>query len=362
MLAAVQGNDFGQVATIENRANKQLSEVFAQSWRQSVITVQLNFQGSLVRILIRENDDVVTSFDERSAGLRMFVALAAFVIRSGTTTPPILLIDEAERHLHYDAQADLINMLLTQQEAAQVIYTTHSPGCLPPDLGTGIRIVVPTDQDPAFSETRNSFWGHKGVGFSPLLLAMGAGAAAFTATRYAALAEGPSDMILMPSLIRAAVGLNALPYQIAPGLSIAPTAQYPDLDLQAARVAFIVDGDEGGLKLRDRLINGDVPDGRIAVLKNMTLEDTVDLDAYRDAVHAEALAANGATIPEMPESEFRTPRASAVKTWYEQAGYVAPSKIAVASRLVESGTAAPNEPGTAVLRAVHERVMEIFGI
>lgn len=28
-------------------------------------------------------------------------------------------------------------------EAAKVIYTTHSFGCLPPDIGTGVRVVEP---------------------------------------------------------------------------------------------------------------------------------------------------------------------------------------------------------------------------
>src|SRR5260370_350742 len=97
---------------------------------------------------------------------------------------------------------------------------------------------------------------------------MGAGAAAFTATRYAVLAEGPSEMILLPSLIRAATGLDILQYQVAPGLSEVPTSQYPDLDLQAARVAFVVDGDSGGLKLKGRLVASGVPGDRIMAFAN----------------------------------------------------------------------------------------------
>ena len=362
LLVAIQEGDHGQTVTMENRANKQLAEVFKRSWRQSIVTAELNFQGTVVRILIKENDDLVTRFDERSAGLRMFVALAAFVVTRSTVVPPVLLIDEAETHLHYDAQADLVNMLLSQREASQVIYTTHSPGCLPPDLGTGVRVIAPTASDPTVSEARNAFWVSHIPGFSPLLLAMGAGAAAFTATRYALLAEGPSDMILLPSLIRAATDLDTLPYQVAPGLSEAPTSQYPDLDLQAARVAFAVDGDLGGLALRDRLVEGGVPGNRIATLGNITLEDTVDLEAYRSAVHAEAVAANGSELMEMPIGEFHEPRTTAVKTWFEQAGLVAPSKIAVANRLVQDGRAVPSEQGRQVLQELHNQVMSIFGI
>jgi predicted ATP-dependent endonuclease of OLD family len=362
LLVAVQEGDHGRMVTMQNRANRRLVEVFTRSWRQSVITVELNIQGTIIRILIKENDDVVTSFDERSAGLRMFVALAAFIVNKNTDIPPILLIDEAEMHLHYDAQADLVNMLLTQQEATQVIYTTHSPGCLPPDLGTGIRVIAPMADNPAVSEARNAFWVGHVAGFSPLLLAMGAGAAAFTSTRYAVLAEGPSEMILLPSLIRAATGLDILQYQVAPGLSEMPTSQYPDLDLQAARVALVVDGDSGGLTLKGRLVASGVPDDRIATLDNMTLEDTVDLDSYRAAVQAEAVAANGKDLPEMPANEYVPPRASAVKTWFEQAGFAAPSKIAVANRLVLDGKAMPSERGREVLKELHDQVTGILGI
>jgi len=360
VLAAITEGGHGQVVTLQNRANKRLAVVFERSWRQSIITVELNIQGTVVKILIKEDDDVVTSFDERSAGLRMFVALAAFVATKDSAIPPVLLIDEAETHLHYDAQADLVSVLLTQQEAAQVIYTTHSPGCLPPDLGTGIRAVVPSESNPAVSEVRNNFWADHSAGFSPLLLAMGAGAAAFTASRYAVLAEGASEMILMPSLIRAATGLDTLQYQVAPGLSEAPTSQYPELDLQAARVAFTVDGDAGGLKLRERLIAGGVPDDRIAVFTGMTLEDAVNLDAYRAAVSAEAVAANGAAMTEMPVADFSAPRARAVQSWYEQAGLIAPSKIAIAYRLVQDSKTVPSEAGGVALRDLHEQLMTIF--
>ncbi len=191
---------------------------------------------------------------------------------------------------------------------------------------------------------------------------MGAGAAAFTTTRYAVLAEGPSEMILLPSLIRAATGLDALPYQVAPGLAEAPTSQYPELDLQAAKVAFTVDGDPGGIALRDRLVSSGAPNDRIAVLDGMTLEDTVDRDAYRAAVHAEAVAANGSDDVAMPTGEFPAPRAAAVKAWFEQAGLVAPSKIAVANRLVQDGKAIPSESGRKALQDLHNRLMIILGI
>jgi predicted ATP-dependent endonuclease of OLD family len=362
LLVTINRGDHSSVVTMQDRANKQLANIFNRLWRQSTITLMLNIQGTMLRVLIKENDDVVTNFNERSAGLRMFVALAAFVTTRETVTPPVLLIDEAEVHLHYDAQADLINMLTTQKEAAQVIYTTHSPGCLPLDLGTGIRVITPSEPGKAASEVRNAFWTDHNAGFSPLLLAMGAGAAAFAVARFAVLAEGPSEMILLPSLIRAATGLDYLRYQVAPGLSEAPTSHYPDLDLTAARVAFVVDGDEGGSKLRERLVNSGVPPEQIAIVRGMTLEDTVDLKAYRDAVHAEAVAVNRKKVTKMTTDKFHFPRASSVETYYKSLGLLVPSKVAVANWLVQNDKALPSEEGGKVLKELHDQVMAILKI
>jgi len=169
-------------------------------------------------------------------------------------------------------------------------------------------------------------------------------------------------MILLPSLIRAATGLDSLPYQIAPGLSETPTSQYPDLDLHAARVAFVIDGDQGGLALRDRLVGSGVPEERIAIIRGMTLEDTVDHKAYRDAVHLEAIAANKKEVKPMPGDKFRRPKALSVNTWYKDSGLIAPSKIAVANRLVQDNKALPSADGREVLQELHKRVMEVFGI
>ena len=98
------------------------------------------------------------------------------------------------------------------------------------------------------------------------------------------------------------------------------------------------------------------------MLSGMTLEDTVNLDAYRSAVSAEAIASNKVAVAEMPAREFSTPRARAVEKWYKRAGLIASSKIAVANRLVQDGRAVPSEAGTAALRALHEQLKSILGL
>lgn len=109
----------------------------------------------MLRVNVVENDVYTSVFDERSEGLKAFVAMNAFVAAKRGTRPIVLLIDEAENHLHVDAQADLIEMFSQQNLVEKIVYTTHSPACLPSDLGLGIRAVVPDAAET--SRISNSF-------------------------------------------------------------------------------------------------------------------------------------------------------------------------------------------------------------
>ena len=247
MWQHIHAGDSTQRETTLERGNDRLRTLFDQAWNQSKVTVRFNVNGTLLEVLLKElhGDGDVTNISERSDGLKTFVALVAFLESGGHNVPPVLLIDEAETHLHYDAQADLVSVLLKSVDTTQVFYTTHSPGCLPADLGTGIRVIT---RDPEYADAsviKNNFWEGEGPGFSPLLFAMGAGAAAFSVCRNAVLAEGASDMVLFPSLIRKATGLDDLDYQVAPGLANAHGSGIR-VEEVAARVVYLTDGDRGG--------------------------------------------------------------------------------------------------------------------
>ncbi|WP_454157706.1 AAA family ATPase [Microbacterium lacticum] len=292
----------------------------------------------------------------------MFIALVAFLAAREEELPPVLLIDEAETHLHIDAQADLVNTFMTQQQAAKVIYTTHSPACLPPDLGSNIRAVVPDPKHEYRSQIQGSFWSGA-AGFSPLMLAMGAGAAAFSTARYVVLGEGASEMLVLPSLIKKAIDAPDLDYQVAPGLSEVAPEMYPELDLAGARVAYLVDGDQGGLDRRQELIDGGVPEDRIVMFGALTLENMIDGPSYLKAVSLLLPECNpGTVIPELPE----LPEASAevwpnfLDRWAKDHGLKMPGKRIVASRLVEEGLAIPSEYGAPILRTAHEELWAVL--
>ena len=272
----VQSQSIADFGTRRNAANRRLMEVFEENWNQQGIALQFEIQGNILHIQASTPEDTgLSDISERSDGLRWFAALLAF--SHGWSDRPILLVDEIESHLHYDAQADLISVLSRQTFTSKVIYTTHSFGCLPNDLGTGVRVVQPIDN--ATSRLENGFW-KKGAGFSPLLASMGAAAMSFTPARYALISEGPADAIMLPTLLRQASGEDELGFHIAPGLSSVAAAAIGELDSEAGRVGFIADGDQGGMNLANKLRSSGIDEGCGSLRVSWSGGESVDALAF----------------------------------------------------------------------------------
>ena len=85
---------------------------------------------------------------------------------------------------------------------------------------------------------------------------MGASTLAFVPVRDAALTEGGSEVVLLPRLVREALDVRSVGFQVAPAGSEAPASHIAGLDLQAPRGVWIVDGDEGGADIRRRGVRG----------------------------------------------------------------------------------------------------------
>jgi predicted ATP-dependent endonuclease of OLD family len=277
----------------------------------------------------------------------------------------ILLIDELETHLHYDAQADMVRMLDRQELAEQVIYSTHSAGCLPFDMGTGVAGVQPTDGVP-FSSITRAFWT-EGPGFSPLLMLMGATLAAFTPSRYALVGEGASEMIAMPTLIRQATGHDRLDYQVTSGVAEIATGELGELALAAARVAYLVDGDAGGRKHASRLESVGVPSSRIVALggpnSGLTLEDLITPERYAEAA-SEVLSRQVGRRVEVPSQAVtgRPPRAHLLEAWCQAQSLPKPQKTRVAAMLVENRSALLTSAGRSTLIRAHRDITRALGI
>ena len=271
-----------EIDTMIERANLKLEKNFQTAWKQSAVSVVLAPREDSLLIQVYNNERQRTELGQRSDGLRQFVALRCFTTARETENF-ILLIDEAEQHLHYDAQADLVQMLASQTVAAKVIYTTHSVGCLPEDLGNGVRLVEPTKKDSDWSKIENKFWVEKKeneAAFSPILMGMGASTMAFFPTRSAVLIEGPADTILMPTMFREALELENLGVQFVHGLSEDGQLQLPLLNSTGRNVCYLLDDDDGGRKLVNDLEKRKVDKRRIFQLRqpdgDCELEDFID--------------------------------------------------------------------------------------
>ena len=167
--------DSGEAETALLNANANLKSTFNRHWNQDDVYPRLRHEGDDIKILIRAADKF-NEIQDRSQGMRQFITLLAFALNHDNNRDLVLLIDEAELHLHYDAQIDLIKLFEEQKLVNSIYYTTHSAGCLPSDLGTGIRAVKQIKDKKGnlkHSTIRNSVWQND-AGFSPILMAMGA--------------------------------------------------------------------------------------------------------------------------------------------------------------------------------------------
>jgi predicted ATP-dependent endonuclease of OLD family len=295
LQSAAMRDDRATLDALQEAANANLDEAF-KSWRQADIHVAFSADQRSLQLLIRDRATAKrTRLDERSAGLRSFVALIAFTALHGGGVRPVLLIDEAETHLHYGAQADLVRVFERQRAVETIIYTTHSIGCLPSDLGATIRVVSPVKGEQYRSTIHNSFWAaHGRAGLTPMMLAMGATALAFTPSRRAVIGEGPSEAILLPSLVREALPPaqqdEPLGYQVAPGISEVDPDEASDLEMEAGGVAYLIDCDNGGRNHRRKLSERAKQEGRVVELgdgseEGLTIEDFVAPNVLVDALN-----------------------------------------------------------------------------
>lgn len=355
-----------ELQPLERAANKKLAEEFS-AWTQVELSVEFRTDHEGLQLQVHNKKTLKNvPFDQRSSGLRYFVALVAFAIRYAKGRPPVLLIDEAEMHLHYGGQADLMQVFERQTAAQTIIYSTHSIGCLPEDLGTTIRVVEPTDAER--SELRDSFWGG-GAGLTPLMLAMGATALAFTPSRFAVIGEGPSEAILLPTLLREArdgkYEGRPVSFQVAPGLAEVAASGAADLELDAGNVAYVHDADEGGRTHAQKLSQRAHDEGRVFELgggkeEGLCIEDLVERDLYADAVNRviadtrepdERVAAED--IPDVARPDY-------LRTWCSERGIDELTKTFIAKEVLriarERGTAVPSQARRALLSDLYEEL------
>lgn len=364
-LDAILRGETGTVRDLREAANRVLAERFEAWQQQPPVAVVLENEGPILRIHVQSGVGPTMPFHERSDGLRQFVALVALTAQDERPIAPVLLIDEIETHLHYDAQADLVEVLAQQSAAPQVIYTTHSAACLPEDLGLGVRVIEGVDQLTA-SRIRQNFWRDDHPGMSALLMAMGAASLAYVPLRPALIAEGGSDLVLLPTLMREAIDTDHLDFAIVPGSSSTPPDRIAGLDLQGVRTAWVLDADDGGRRRRDQLVGLGIPLERILMLSDdgdLEVEDLVRPETYCTAVQRYVSDVGGTDtfqLADLPVEACR--RHDTLVAWCVARNLHAPGKIAIANNIIDLAVSVPLlDPSRAtVLRDLHQRARQLL--
>ena len=366
LVSAINSGETGTVRDIREKANATLQQRM-EAWQQDPrIAVVLENEGAVLRIHVQSGSGPTMAFRERSDGLRQFVALVALTAHQPNPMRPILLIDEVETHLHYNAQADLIDVLTTQTAARQVVYTTHSAACLPQDLGLGVRVVEGLGEHTA-STVRQNLWQATRPGLGSLLMAMGASSLVYVTLRPGVIAEGESDLILLPTLMREAIGSESVGFAVVPGASTTPPERIAGLDLQGVRTVWVLDADDAGRTRRGQLIDAQIPSERILLLADdisLEVEDLIAPATYVEAVRLYVADVGGPT-DEFAEDNLPAEtcqRHETVEAWCDARQLHRPSKIAIAIKLTELLESTPLlDPQHADrLRALHGSITALF--
>lgn len=275
-----------ELQAMERAANATLAEKF-EAWTEAKLSVEFRSDHEGLQLQVFDKQSLRNvPFDQRALGFatsspswRSWTATAATARPCCSWTRRRPTFTTAGRRT-----------FARQSVAQTIIYTTHSIGCLPEDLGSTLRVVEPAGSER--SMLRDSFW-EGGAGLTPLMLAMGATALAFTPSRFALIGEGPSEAILLPSLMREArderYADDPLGFQVAPGLALVARRAAAELELDAANVAYLHDADSGGRDHAAKLPERAHEERRVFELgsgqeEGLCLEDLVEADVYADAV------------------------------------------------------------------------------
>ncbi len=271
---AINDKNSARINGLMSKANENLKGVFEGKWSQSLLEIKLNLNMANLEILLYEGEHQYTELKLRSDGFRQFLALIAFSSLN-KNEDIILLIDEIELHLHYDGQADLLQTLAKQDFTKKIIYSTHSVGCFPEDLG-GIKVIERTP-DSFTSKIENKFW-KVGNGFAPLLPKIGAQQLAFLPLRSSIVVEGAMDMLLLPIIFKEVINQDYLDFLMVHGLSEHSLGQISYLESNGSEVIYLTDCDQEGRKFKKELMKNGVEETRIFNLPGDLSKDTVTLE------------------------------------------------------------------------------------
>ena len=282
----------GRRDNLFDEANEALRAEFSRLWGSDKPWPRLSINNNRLHISARDpqnpNQDGLDVSDRSDGVIRMF-ELIAFV---GSSTPAssqrvLVLADEIEQHLHYDAQVELVEWLELGALNAQVVATTHSIGCWPSDIGSQMNALQRVDGE---SKIWNGPYSNTATGGTGIMSAVGASRAAVSIHRPVVFCEGRIDEMLLPALFQDAdcdvTGVWFVGSISQSKRTIPPS--YPSVPFET----LLLDADEGGTEMREQLIESDPSRGSLCHLINenpalpiATVEDLVDFELAQKLIN-----------------------------------------------------------------------------
>ena len=278
----------GKIDLELRRANSCLESKFKRLWGPNKPFPQLRIDARRIHIWVLDpehDEQSGLSVDRRSAGVLRMIEIIAFSANANKNeSRTVILADEIEQHLHYDAQVELIEWLEQGSLHAQVIASTHSIGCWPADIGAQMNAI---ERVAGASLVHNGPYSRLAPGQDGLMAAIGASRVAVRVRGPVVFCEGPIDEMLMPTLFHesgcdvSGVAFVGSLSQSKPGFP----PSYPSVPLEA----FIFDSDDGGEELKKHLKSADPARstrchllGENGPTKLVTVEDLLDQQLLLD--------------------------------------------------------------------------------
>lgn len=275
-----------------NDANGRLRERFAELWGESKPYPQIGINNHQVHVSVRDPgnpDQDGLAAEQRSSGVIRMFELIAFVGRAEDAGKRVVVLaDEIEQHLHYDAQVELLEWLERGALKAQIITSTHSIGCWPSDIGSQMNALERRNGETVI---HNGPYSRLEAGAGGLMASIGATRAAIGLRRHVIFCEGKNDEMLLPALFRDA-GCDTDRIWFVGSISNSNRTvppRYSSLEIER----FILDGDESGAKMLQKLTDADHERvGKCFLLNNggprnlHTVEDLIEKDLLTECFQA----------------------------------------------------------------------------
>ncbi len=278
------------IRTFDKRsASAYLTNRFQELWRwsQRQVAFELEIDGPTFNVLVTDSAvGMPVRLNRRSTGFRWYVSFAwKFTHASdGQFKNCVLLLEEPGIHLHYSAQADLLQVFERLKEANSILYTTHLASMV--DLANPERVRIVESRDGRAIVKPGVVSSQKGpMAVIEMALGLSGEMGGLLGNRKTLIVEGGDDALILRKLtgLLATAGRGSLSDEIYlwPALGASKTPMYAAFAIgHRWHSGVLLDSDEAGRdaagKIRDLYLSK-LDEGDHHLFRVLMLGDAADI-------------------------------------------------------------------------------------